>query len=292
MFNILDSPKLKVLHTYPSWVHAECPVCGGNLKINTTESKYGAYACYTNECHTKTGNPVRKALITNKSSFNRPSSFESTAFSKRKLQQVIKPLHLADLTFSNFYTNVEYIPPTIIRDEDIIFKFEYPDFTSIRIEKQPKIFYNEYIDEQGLVKRGVPETLTGLPIYHPRYIQKSLCIVEGEKCAAVLQKIGIAAISLASFAYSDNRLDDIFYKLHKDVNEILILQDNDSTGINKARKILLYSSKYKIPGCIINPANTKNYMSIPGFDIFDLIRYEKLFDRDLLAEVLLSARCK
>ena len=64
LFQILDYlPELekygKVIEK-SSWIQATCPICKGKLKISKNPSKYGAYACYTDNCHTN--NKIRNFL--------------------------------------------------------------------------------------------------------------------------------------------------------------------------------------------------------------------------------------
>jgi hypothetical protein len=282
MFNILNHlDKLRdygEVKEYGTWMLATCPVCGGKLKINTNPSKEGAYACYTNFCHESFGNPVRKLLYKRKP-FSVANNFNPKSSGYKKLPDLVYPIPIK-AEAKDFLTKVTFIPPTQKREltnghKKLFTYFEYKDFRVVRLDYQSdnvikKFIYPEYFDS-GVWIEGVPLTLTEIPLYRLSYLQPSIVFTEGEKCATIAQKLGLAAVTFPMFAYSERYIDRYVRKLkERGVDNVLYLEDNDKIGQKKADTVLNYCYKNGIGGKSANLVSIfPDYSNVSGFDIYD-----------------------
>jgi 5S rRNA maturation endonuclease (ribonuclease M5) len=294
-FNILDYlDELTIISNNTSWIEAKCPVCEGKLKISKNTSKYGAYACYTDECHLKDNNLIRKKLYKPNSPFNQLSVFSSTS-NLNKTSKLITKIIVKDklidsnITYKSFLTDALFIKPSskkYISNNCIrittYYKYDY--FIMVRndiIDKnnntRSKFFYPLYkVNAENNTKyvKGLPDLIPSCPVYRKEYLQESIFIVEGEKCATILQYLGIAAITLANFIYTDRYLDRYISNIYSlGVKNVIYLMDNDKTGLNKAKSVCNYLSKHNIANRYLNLVDLdefKHFKSIKGFDVYDL----------------------
>lgn len=301
-FNILDYIDQLTdygdIEKHPTWILATCPICKGKLKINTTTSKYGAYCCYTNSCHSLHPNPIRN-LFYKRTSFNQKSPFHSSTPIKR-LVDLVKPINI-NTEPTSFLTKEKFTPPVQVREEGKTFTyFDYEDFQVVRLDRKlsdgsrKKYLYPEYVDKDTEeVVQGTPETFTKLPVYKSQYVQESILFLEGEKCATIGQKLGLASITFPTFVFSDRYLDRFIYKLTSlGVKNVLFLIDNDQVGVNKGVEVCKYFWKYRIPANYFNLTNIfTDYADIPGFDLYDAYK-KKLITKENTLTVLEQVLCQ
>lgn len=280
-FQILDH--LKILEKYgdvteyPSWVLATCPVCGGKLKISKSPTKYGSYACYTNECHKTQNNLIRKKLY-KYVTFKKSTVFSKPVKTYSKLSRIIKelPLKININSFSN-ENKINFISPTQkIVDKKAYTYFDYDEFRMVRIDEpeKTKIFYPEIKTKSGLWQQGLPDSFNLIPIYRSIYFNENIIIVEGEKTATIGQLLGFNCITFPNFSWSESVIRQYLLSLktkglnNKILRNILYLQDNDATGDFKARLVMYTAWDLEIPCNCIN-IGQKLGVDKSGYDLYD-----------------------
>ena len=284
-FNILDHlDELEDVKENGSWILAACPICSGKLKISNSEPKRGAYACYTEECHSINGvNKIREKLykykrtpFQQKTPFSKSQVFRSTS----SLAQIVRPVHLSTTDIADYTTTCEYVSPVVIQTSTVekLTVYAYDDFQVNRVDRQDeKFLFTSCYDEQGLEVQDVPSKLTSLPIYQNRYLQPNLFMVEGEKCADTLHKLGIACITVHVKFWQDSYLDKLFYMMHtQGLRNVMYLADNDIPGIAKASKVVKCLWLRGVGAKYINTSDlfsTSQYSAKSGFDIADAYDY-------------------
>lgn len=290
-FNILDY--IKELEKYGevteknTWLQATCPVCRGKLKISRS-SKYGSYACYSDECHKKEGNLIYR-LLYRKTAFNQPTAFTYSQ-PKRELVELVKPLRFEANTV-DFFSTQTYIPPT---QENHFTYFQYDSFVMVRLDLpgKDKYMYPEYLDTStGEYVKGIPQ-LENIPVYQNKYIQENLFILEGEKTTDAAYRLGLAAITLPTFAQTPTYLARIFKELkRKKVRNICLLPDNDAVGLRKAIELEKYCWKY---GIATKQYRLTNYFTSfsnwKGFDLANCLELG-LIDESNVFEVMDKVLC-
>lgn len=276
---------------YQTWVHATCPVCNGKLKISKSPVKYGAYACYSDECHLKYGNPIRQSLY-RPSPFRQSTLFTPKAPKAQKLIEIVKSVPF-DTDVDNLLTTVKYEPPHQVRQKLQVFTyFNYECFRVVRRDyiengKKEKEFWQEYRLPNGEYAKGLPTRLDSLPVYTAHYLQPAMVFAEGEKSATIGQKLGIAAATFPSFAYSEFHLAKYAQQLkEKGLTNVLYLEDNDDVGHKKGAMVTAYLWKQGIGAKSVNLAKLfPKYLSVKGFDLYDAYR-EKLITPENTESIL------
>jgi hypothetical protein len=207
----------------------------------------------------------------------------------RLLETPIKIVDELDLI-----SNVEYIPPRrhVTRENKRYIYFEYDAFTYVRVETiteegADKYFYPTYINSKGHSVQGMPLD-SGLPVYRTQYLQRDVLVVEGEKCASFLQKLGLAAICINIAFVSDMTLSDIMEELKtRGVKNILYLPDNDYSGEVKANKIMQAAWKARLSADILNLVDFYvEYADLQGFDIVDLFMKNRIASKEDVLEII------
>lgn len=301
-FQILDH--LDKLEKYgkvtekPTWVLATCPVCSGKLKINKNPLKYGAYACYTDNCHEKVGNPIRKLLYT-KLPFAESTAFKITPTRSIKLVELVDPVPIKANPVS-FLTTIPFTPPSQIRERNRVFTyFDYDGFRVVRLDARladgtrRKYIYPEYQDFTGEFVRGLPTQLDSIPIYTISYLQPAMVFAEGEKTATIGQKLGIATVTFPTFAFSERYIDIYARELSsKGLTDVLYLEDNDSAGKKKASLVSTYFWKHGIGTKSVNLVDLfPDKKCCSGFDLYDAYKADLVTPGNVesIIEELISA---
>lgn len=276
-FNILDY--LEELARYgtvkelSTWVACTCPICGGKLKISKS-AKYGSYACYSNACHEQNPNPIRR-LLYRPTSFNQRTAF-TAALRAATLQEIVEPRPIR-AEAADFQTSIAFSAPKQLRYPDKLYTyFEYQDFRITRLDtlvdgQREKHLFPEYRDAQGKYCVGVPPTLAQLPLYRLEYLQPNIVFVEGEKCAATAQRLGIAGLTLPTFATSGRYLDRFLEKMvRQGVQNVLVLADNDVVGQRKAQELCKIFWKYGAGAAAHNLTRAfPHFSNETGIDLYD-----------------------
>jgi len=280
---------IEIIKNNSTWIEAKCPVCNGRLKISKNPSKYGAYACYTEECHSKSNNLIRKKLYKPFSPFNRSNIYTKPELKRKITHILVKRLELdfnidKSIDYTSFLTNISFLEPIEkVYNNRYVYKketyYNYNSFLIVRNDillkksnERSKYFYPIYYKDNNIVK-GLPDMIT-LPIYRKDYIQESVIFVEGEKCATILQSLGIASITLAHFTYTERYLDRYINNLYlSGVRNVIYLMDNDEVGLHKAKLVTNFLAKNSIKSRYINIVDIeayKQYTEIKRFDVYDL----------------------
>lgn len=279
-FQILDH--LDELEKYgtvvknPTWVEATCPICNGKLKISKNNSKYGAYACYTNNCHAKYDNPIRK-LLYKKMPFGNSTAFKPVVAKKSGLVEIVEP-KLTTASAKDFLTNVPFVLPEQVRvDNKLYTYFQYEGFRIVRLDaklasgEKRKYMYPEYRLKNGDYVQGLPTTIENLPIYTSSYLQPAMVFAEGEKTATMGQKLGVATVTFPTFAFSEHYLAKYAKELRgKGLTDVLYLEDNDEAGKKKSGLVSKYFWKYDIATKVVNLVDLfTDCVDRRGFDLYD-----------------------
>lgn len=296
MFKILNHlDKLENVKHHLTWGSADCPVCGGKLKFSKSGYKANSYACYTGNCHAiknEFGVNRIKAKLQVYSPFRNGSSFKHSNIFSSSVQLLEMPVRIVDEL--DLVSNVEYVAPRrhVTKDNKRYIYFEYDAFTYVRVETitdegADKYFYPTYINSKGISVRGMPLD-SGLPIYRTQYLQRDVLAVEGEKCAAFLQKLGLAAICINTAFVSDMTLTDIMQEMkNRGVRNILYLPDNDYSGETKANKIMQAAWKVELNAEILNLVDFYvEYAELQGFDIVDLFIKNRIASKEDVLKIV------
>lgn len=285
--------KLEDVKHHYTWIQAKCPVCGGKLKINKSSYRKNSYACYTNDCHKRLDennhNLIRKAISPN-TRFSANSRFGTYRRFKKINKMREFPRNITDKL--NLFSDVEYIRPKIIHSSDNrrLIHFDYGDFIWVRVdhsteEGNSKYFYPLYLKGNQHIK-SIPRNACKL--YRGSYISRDIVIVEGEKCASVLQKLGINCINFHTSILSDSILPEYTNNLYsKGVRNVIYLPDNDAAGRHKEDLVLqsLWASGINAEGFDIVKDYKEEYVDYQGFDIADLY-VEERFDREGFLDII------
>lgn len=275
---------------YNTWIKATCPVCSGTLKINKLS---GAYSCYTNNCQSNPYRSIRQALYIDHGSIRQSSVFAPKYHSKPRLVDIVKPIKLENVDPTSFLTDQSSDLPKIVTTSEATYThYSYDTFQVVRRDSyEGKSFHFEYLDENKNVVKEIPTQLD-LPFYQVKFIQPNIVIVEGEKCATIAQQLGLAAITLPAFLYSERYLDRTIAKLKLlGVTGVLCLQDNDLAGFAKSDLIQKYLWKHKIPTKVVNIVNLfTEYVNILGFDIYDAY-VNKLISKSTIINFIQDCLC-
>jgi hypothetical protein len=290
--------KLKNLENHKTWILADCPVCGEHkLKIVAEGTKKGAYSCYSSsQCHLlrKEGTGYQPSLISAKlqeGEFRPRRSSSPRQIRIPKLQDIVTPipLDLSQIDVTQFFSDLPYEKPwhTFFEDGKKLTIYKYDDFTVNRIDPSPnsnekKFFYFRIKKDNGEWSNEVPTVFRNVPLYRSKYISSHVVFVEGEKCAAALQQIGIAALSFPSFVYQQSYLAKFLRCLSYKVRNIAYLTDNDEVGEAKGQKFLheawksgITASSYNIAELLGRGAE-KNYDAADAIDNWEICTREEL----------------
>lgn len=288
ILNYLDKlDNIEKLEMHSTWIKAKCPSCGGILKIVNSGTKAGAYSCYTNDCQRLTPNPIREYLT--RGEFKpRSRSYALRKMKLPQLQGIIKPLelNLQGVDVTQFFSDLPFEKPwsTTFENGTTLTIYPYDDFQVLRLKpkNEKKFFYFRVKQPDGTWLNEVPTTFRNVPIYLSKYVQPFVIFVEGEKCAAALQSLGIAALSFPSFVYQQSYLAKFLRCLSYKVCSIAYLTDNDEVGEAKAQKFLqeawksgINASSYNIAQLLGRGAE-KNYDAADAIDSWEICTREEL----------------
>jgi hypothetical protein len=291
MFNILEHlDKLEIRCNKGTWIDAVCPACGGKLKI-ANSVKIGAYSCYTNECEKKKPNLIRQKLEP-KNSSKAPNTFVAKTFKQYKLKEVVANIKL-NASFDSFLTSKAFLRPVVMFNEltgDKLTYYDFGEFRLVRVDRDnEKFFYTEHGDGTN---NGLPEPLTTIPVYHIDYVQENVVFAEGEKCASLLQYMGIAGLSFPSIVHDTTMERYVYALVCKGIKNVLFLRDNDNTGIRKARTVCNYFQKYGVGTEIVNLVDFyPQFTNVQGFDIVDLYKAGEI-GKNSATELLQKVLCQ
>jgi hypothetical protein len=295
MFQILNyTAQLQNVETHNSWLLADCPICGAHkLKVVTVGKKAGAFACYENSCEKNKPNPIVKELTKNEFKPRRSSHLRQIKIPQIRDIVTPLPLDLSQIDVTQFFSDLPFEKPwqTTFEDGGKLTTYKYDDFTLNRIDPAPyknekKFFYFRVKQPDGSWLNEVPTTFRNVPIYLSKYAQPSVIFVEGEKCAAALQQIGIAALSFPSFVYQQSYLAKFLRCLSYKVRNIAYLTDNDEVGEAKAQKFLQEAWKSGINASSYNIAQLLGRGAEKNYDVADAIENWEIVTREELLGIL------
>jgi 5S rRNA maturation endonuclease (ribonuclease M5) len=284
MFKITEYlDRLNNVKHHMTWGQAECPVCQGTLKFSKSGGKQDSYACYTNYCHERRneyGVNLIKQKLAPFNGFAQSNQFNNQSYFKSDVKLMPIPMYVTDQV--NLLSDVPYIRPTVVtnvRKNERKIVFRYEDFVAVRIERYTHEGYSKYfyplhspsLDTKEMVK-GLPDTDNLSVIYREAYVQPDIILVEGEKCASTLQKLGYAAISIYTSFISSMTLSGVLRDLKdKGVRNIVFLSDNDVAGQHKAHMFEEYAWHQHINLTNINLVDIyPEFKEYQGFDVADL----------------------
>jgi hypothetical protein len=292
-FSILNYlNKLEEVEQHNTWIKAQCPVCGGTLKIVSAGKKSGAFACYSgNSCEKLRPNPIVKELT--KGEFKpRKSNYSSRMVRINPTIDIATPLplNLNEIDVTQFYTNLPYEKPWSSKNElgDKITIYDYLEFQLVRIDphNKKKFFYFRVKDANNNWANEVPTNFKNIPVYTSKYISKCVIFTEGEKVADCLQSLGLFALSFPSFVYQQSYLAKFLRCLSFRIENIIYLSDNDETGQIKAQKFLQEAWKSKINASSYNIAELLGKAEEKNYDCADAVENWEIVTREELLGIL------
>lgn len=274
----------------PSWVLATCPICKGKLKISKNPYKYGAYACYTDNCHEK--NKIRNLLYAPKP-FQPSRAFKLKSKPIKRLSIIVKPKPI-NTSISNFLTDRTFIKPVQESSSNkVITYFNYDSFRVVRVDyidssgQHSKYIYPEYQLLNGHYIQGIPSKIPDIPLYNSSYLQDCMVFVEGEKVATIGQKLGLAAVTFPAFAFSEQHIAKYAGNLRaKGLTNVLYLADNDVPGKHKGELISHIFWDRDINTTVLNLTDLyTDYQDIAGFDLYDAYKYGLINKTNIVDEL-------
>jgi hypothetical protein len=298
MFQILNYiAQLQNVETHNSWLLADCPICGAHkLKVVTVGKKAGAFACYENSCEKNKPNPIVKELTKNEFKPRRSSHLRQIKLPP--LRDIIKPLPLSlqEIDDTQFFSALSYEKPwhTYFDDGKKLTIYKYDDFNLHRIDAAPdsnekKFFYFRIKKENGEWSNEVPTVFRNVPLYRSEYISSHVIFVEGEKCAAALQELGLNCLSFPSFVYQQSYLAKFLRCLSYRIKNAIYLVDNDEIGEAKAQKFLQEAWKSGINASSYNIAQLLGRGAEKNYDVADAIENWEICTREELLGILKNA---
>lgn len=250
--------RLTILNESSTQITAICPVCfGDKFKVN---KKTGAYACYNlSRC---TSEEIRKKLKLKKS------------------ERKTIPKKLQEWFFN-------------INDEDIIFskalKLKFPlhtckfyyDFNKIKVKSKKEYTYLSVIEDVI-----IPSKINSYwNVYFPvqEFTEGFFICVEGEKDVNTLLSLGYSSFTFPTYSEGE-----IKYGLNKLVElekfkGVVILNDNDLIGLQKAKTVEYYCSEFKIPYKFVDISSLIDFYNVEskrGMDITDVIDCTRIQNLD------------
>jgi len=249
-FNILDHlDSLNIVERHSSFIRVECPVCSGNLKINSNKSSssYSAYKCWTNYCEAR---EIRKRLDVGYE--RRDSDSDLTSFS---ITSMLPPKvdfqwgKLCEVT--DYKKPLEYSFYSLEHQNNI--KLTYYYYTDkIRVKrldidstKRKKVVILEAFVNGVWVSKDLTSYLSILPLYTNgvTFNGDTIFMSEGEKTTDYLCSLGFPCVTPCSIGFDLNNLTLTLLAYSKIIRNILYFPDWDETGIRKA-KIVLHACFY------------------------------------------------
>jgi hypothetical protein len=280
---------LQKLEYHSSWIKAQCPVCGGSLKIVSSGTKSGAYSCYTSDCHKLRPNPIREYLTQGEF---KPKKYSNRKIHAPQITDIVTPLplNLNEIDVTQFYTNLPHEKPWSSKNElgDKVTIYNYQDFQLVRIDPhdKKKFFYFRVKDANNNWINEVPINFKNIPVYTSKYISKCVIFTEGEKVADCLQSLGLFALSFPSFVYQQSYLAKFLRCLSFRIENIIYLSDNDETGQIKAQKFLREAWKSKINASSYNIAELLGKSEEKNYDCADAVESWEIVTREELLGIL------
>lgn len=282
--------QLQNVEMHNSWLLANCPVCGAHkLKVVTVGKKVGAFACYENSCEKNKPNPIVKELT--KGEF-KPKNYAARKIHVPKLVDIVTPLplDLSQVDVTQFFSELAFEKPwsTTFENGTTLTIYPYDDFQVLRLKpkNEKKFFYFRVKQPDGTWLNEVPTTFRNVPIYLSKYAQSFVIFVEGEKCAAALQSLGIAALTFPSFVYQQSYLAKFLRCLSYRIKNIIYLTDNDEVGEIKAQKFLQEAWKSGISASSYNIAKLLGRGAEKNYDAADAIENWEICSREELLGLL------
>jgi hypothetical protein len=297
MFKISEHlDKLENVKHHMTWGEATCPVCQGTLKFSKSGYKADSYACYTSQCHTikdEFGRNRIKSKLQVSSHFRNSTVFRQSNLFKSVVKVMESPIPIEDKL--NLVSTIPFVAPyrkTSNQGKTRHIHFVYDKFTYVRVDTitedgVDKYFYPLHKNANGVTVKGIPLD-SGLPIYKTEYLQKDILMVEGEKCAAFLQRLGLAAVCINTVFLSDTVLKDVMIDLkERGVQNILYLPDNDYSGQTKATLIMQSAWYAKINADVLNLIDFYvEYSELQGFDIVDLYLKNRIASKEDVLDII------
>lgn len=222
MFNILDY--VSITSEIATEYTAECPKCGGKLKIKKDNK---AYLCVASACTPK---QIRSCLKVERKEYT------------RYVEPVIEPRIITSGSFVSIDDLSAYL--TTVKKENVTY-FKYSDnFAVKRIDHPPKegkknkVFYPYYrINDKWLDASEVSQQdKIRLSCFYKQDLLSTtgiILVVEGEKCADfAIANLGIQTTTAVGFGWS---VEWLAHKLRcLKPAKILVLPDHDEAGKRKA----------------------------------------------------------
>jgi len=257
-----------------------CPVCQGQRL--TFDKKTGAYKCWSGDCST---NDIREAIrpltdfLAERNGQQPPQPAKKPRAKKKKEyppvpipagaillrlpapRQSPQPEQLAkdtpkDIPRNALQTTYDYSPT------QKVVRYEWPDATNPK--GHDKTYRQFHLDPEGkkVWKKGearwpayrideVVEVLRTVPDDEPI----AIAMPEGELCVELARSIRLAALTLQGSSWSDPETQQMLEVLRGTGKNVVlvVIRDNDDTGIKKGTGIGLVARHIQFPCLVIDP---------------------------------------
>ncbi len=254
-----------VIRDTNSYIEIYCPVCKSRgitskgLKIN---KKTGAYRAWVCGCSPDSIRTVL-GLKSEKSTYHK-DRITTTPLILDK----IDPLVITDYK-PRITKRVYSSPKRGFVNETVYYYDSTRRVVRLDLSTGDKEFYFNYLDNNTWKYQDL-DTST-FPLFNADYItqKKVVVLVEGEKAASTLTSAtGLVALTPPGFGWNENYLLPKLQKLYFKIAGLLVIPDNDTTGILKAATVEQAAWKAGIPTKRID---LKKLYKNEGDDVVDIL---------------------
>lgn len=266
-----------------------CPVCGGgNLTINKTINKKGAYGCW-NGCRCE---DIREAIATGSVQHNKQVNRPATSANHQKNNQLTTKVPIpatATIKLAKLPTPAEI--PQLQQQHNSergevweikyfysatqwVHRTEWLDATKAKGRDKKTLPYHVTPSGQIVCAKGdAPWLPYRIDEAETHGFGKWVAMVEGEKCVEYCRWLGLVAITLQGGSWTDEALRSAILQLKRaGVAGVVCLPDHDKTGREKAEKVVIASNKAEMPLITIDPLALWEDMPEAG-DIADWVKW-------------------
>lgn len=236
-----------------------CPVCGGH---NLTFSPVGKWNCWNDDSRAHRLEIMSAVIPT------RGKNYSPNPTSEPPPEILLPPIPL----ISSAQLHLPLMSPVIL-SETIGNRTIYQYSDCQRVTRfnyhTHKVIRPQYFDGESWVKgagnkQWIPFGLCRLTAYPGRL--NIVLIVEGQKCVEIAYSRGLPAICLEAGDYSNLTLKHKLEVVKSQLNcpLLVILPDNDLSGLYRVRNILSVANRLNLPAFAIDPLKIEPQLKIGG----------------------------
>ncbi len=304
-FSILDHlEKLDIVRQARTTIRAICPICGGNnLEVQTSGSKAGRYACYSNiGC---TVSAIREAIVPLSETLEQVGVKSHKGSGRRGNLRVLPaplklykpvPLPSSEIVLSTLPEDADVVPivqkglntETIYRYscEQWVLRSDFYHEAGGRTHKTTKPWHINADSKNVNSKGEKPWPIYRIHEAEQFAVNQWILGVEGEKSVEAARFLGICTVTWMGSAWSDVDLESGLISLKKaGVAGLIYWPDNDEIGVKKALAIANAAAKIQFPCLILNPSELWEEIPEKG-DIADWVAANGDWSREQFIEIM------